>query len=214
MSEGRGVGGAGRLLGLRRGGPEPEATRAGAPLRPWTLPNLIGYVRIALLGTFVAVAFSSDDGREPLATTCYAVAAASDYLDGMVARVTGQYSRLGALMDPLIDRLVVIAGVVVVWNFELLPRWALAVLVAREVFMLVVVLIGLRHGLDLHINWLGRIAVWPTMGAVGAALFGWEGLDEALLYAGLAGSIAASVQYARDGVRELRLPGRRNPVNR
>ena len=204
MSTEHGAGGPGRLLGLRRGGPEPEATRAGAPLRPWTLPNLIGYVRIGLLGTFVAVAFSSEDGREPLATACYVVAAASDYLDGMVARVTGQYSRLGALMDPFTDRMVVIAGVAVVWHFELLPRWARAVLLARELFMLAAVLIGLRHGLDLHINWIGRIAVWPTMGAVGAALLGWDGFDEALLYVGLAGSIAASLQYARDGLRELR----------
>jgi cardiolipin synthase len=196
--------GAGRLLGLRRGGPDPPQTRAGAPLRPFTIPNLIGYARIALLGVFLAVALSSDDGREPLSTTCFAIAAASDYLDGIAARLTGQYSRLGALMDPFIDRLVVVAGVVVVWHFELLPRWALALVVARELVMLVAVLFALRAGLDLHINWLGRIAVWPTMGAVGAALFGWDGFDEVLLYVGLAGSIAASVQYGVDAVRELR----------
>jgi cardiolipin synthase len=196
--------GAGRLLGLRRGGPEPPQTRAGAPLRPFTIPNAIGYVRIALLGAFVAIAFSSDDGRDPISTTCFVIAATSDYLDGIAARLTGQYSRLGALMDPLIDRLVVLAGVAVVWHFELLPRWALAVLVARELFMLVAVLAALRAGLDLHINWIGRIAVWPTMGAVGAALFGWEGFDEVLLYLGLAGSIAASVEYGVDAVRELR----------
>ena len=196
--------GVGRLIGLRRGGPEPPQTRAGAPLRPFTIPNLIGYTRIALLGVFVGVAFSSDDGREPLSTACYVAAAASDYLDGMAARITGQYSRLGALMDPFIDRLVVLAGVAVVWHFEMLPRWALAVLVARELFMLVAVLGGLRLGLDLHINWIGRIAVWPTMGAFGGALLGWDGFDEVLLYVGLAGSIAASVLYARDGLSELR----------
>jgi cardiolipin synthase (CMP-forming) len=173
-------------------------------LRPFTIPNLIGYVRIALLGTFVAVAFSTDDGRDPLATTCYVLAATSDYLDGIAARVTGQYSRLGALMDPLIDRLVVLAGVAVVWHFELLPRWALAVLVAREVFMLGAVLAALRAGLDLHINWIGRIAVWPTMSAVGSALFGWDGIDEAFLYLGIAGSLAATVQYGLDARRELR----------
>jgi len=197
-------GGAGRLLGLRRGGPDPPQTRAGAPLRPFTVPNLIGYVRIALLAAFVALAFSSDDGQDTLATICFGLAAGSDYLDGLVARLTGQYSRLGALMDPLIDRLVVLAGVVVVWHFELLPRWALAVLVAREVFMLVAVLLALRMGLDIHINWLGRIAVWPTMAAFGAALVGWDGLDEWLLYIGLAGAFAATVQYGRDARRELR----------
>lgn len=197
------AGGTRRLLGLRRGGPDPPATRAGQPLRPFTLPNLIGFARIGLLGVFAVVAFSSDDGREPLSTTCYAVAAWSDYLDGMAARVTGQYSRLGALMDPLIDRLLVIVGVAVVWHFELLPRWALAVLLAREAVMLVIVLAGLRLGLDLHINWLGRSSVWFTMGAVGAALFAWDGVKEPFLYIGLAGSIAASVQYVRDGLREL-----------
>jgi len=196
-------GGARRVLGLRRDR-EPAATRAGQPLRPLTLPNLIGFVRIGLLGVFAAVAFSSDDGREPLATACFAIAAASDYVDGMVARVTGQYSRLGALMDPLIDRLVVIAGAAVVWHFELLPRWALAVLLAREALMMVLVAAGLRLGLDLHINWLGRISVWFTMGAVGAALLGWDGVKEPFLYVGLAGSLAASAVYVRDGLRELR----------
>ena len=198
------AGGTRRLLGLRRGGPEPAETRAGQPLRPLTLPNLIGFARIGLLGVFAVVALSSDDGREPLSTTCFAVAAWGDYIDGMVARVTGQYSRLGALMDPLIDRLVVIVGVVVVWHFELLPRWALAVLVAREVVMLVLVLGALRLGLDLHINWLGRSSVWFTMGAVGAALLGWDGVKEPFLYIGVAGSLAASAQYVRDGLRELR----------
>jgi cardiolipin synthase len=198
------VGGLRRLIGLRRDDVDPPETRAGQPLRPFTLPNLIGFARIGLLGVFAVVAFSSDDGREPLSTVCYAIAAASDYLDGMVARVTGQYSRLGALMDPFIDRLVVIVGVAVVWHFELLPRWALAVLVAREVVMLVLVLGALRLGLDLHINWLGRISVWFTMGAVGAALLGWDGVKEPFLYVGLAGTLAASAQYVRDGLRELR----------
>ena len=49
----------------------------------------------------------------------------SDYLDGITARVTGQYSRLGTLLDPLVDRLLVLCGVVVTWHFDLLPRWAL-----------------------------------------------------------------------------------------
>ena len=204
------AGGTRRLIGLRRDS-EPPETRAGQPLHPLTLPNLIGFARIALLGVFAVVAFNSDDGREPLSTACFAIAAGSDYLDGMVARATGQYSRLGALMDPFIDRLVVIVGVAVVWNFELLPRWALAVLLAREALMLVLVLGALRLGLDLHINWLGRISVWFTMGAVGAALLGLDGVKEPFLYVGLAGSLAASAQYVRDGVRELnRL--RKSPV--
>jgi cardiolipin synthase len=196
-----------RAIGLRRGGPEPRATRAGQPLRPLTLPNLVGYARLGLLAAFLAIALSSEDGRVPIATVFFTIAAGADYLDGLIARLTGQYSRLGALMDPLIDRLVVICGVIDAWKFELLPRWALAVLIARELLMVVIVTGGLRLGLDLHINWIGRIAVWPTMSAIGFALFGWDSVAEVSLYVGLAGSFAATAQYVRDGVRELRHRG-------
>jgi len=197
----------GRTFGLRRGGPEPRQTRAGQPLRPLTLPNLIGYLRLGMLAAFLVLALSSDDGRVPLATVFFTVAAFGDYFDGMIARLTGQYSRLGALMDPLIDRLVVICGIADAWKFELLPRWALGVLVLRELGMVALVAGGLRLGLDLHINWIGRISVWPTMTAFGSALFGWNGVDEVLLYVGLAGSIAASALYVREGLAALRARG-------
>ena len=199
--------GKARTFGLDRGGPEPPATRAGQPLRPLTIPNLIGYVRLGMLAAFLVIALSSDDGRVPVATVFFAIAGWADYLDGLVARLTGQYSRLGALMDPLIDRLVVICGVIVAWKFELLPRWALATLGARELAMIVLVAGALRLGLDIHINWVGRIAVMPTMAAVAGALIADWWLPEILLYAGIAGALAASALYFRDGVRALRARG-------
>jgi cardiolipin synthase len=192
------------LLGLKRSGPEPPETRAGQPLRPLTLPNLVSYLRICLLAVFLVVALSSDDGRVTGATICFALAASGDYLDGLLARLTGQYSRLGTLMDPLVDRAVIVGGALVAWKFELLPRWALGALAARELVMLVLVGLALRMGLDIKINWIGRLAVWPAMGSVGLALIADVWLAEALLYVGLAGALAASVLYVRDGLRELR----------
>ena len=115
----------------------------------------------------------------------FAVVAWSDYLDGIAARVTGQYSRLGALLDPLVDRLLIISGVVVCWHFELLPRWALAVLVARELFMIGLVRWGLRRELDLKINWLGRAGVWPVMARSSSRMAGLETVGEICLYLGL-----------------------------
>ena len=70
----------------------------------------------------------------------------------------------------LVDRLTILAGVVVCWHFELLPRWALAVLLVRELTILVLAQWGLRRGLELRINWIGRIAVFPVMGGLWLAM--------------------------------------------
>jgi cardiolipin synthase (CMP-forming) len=168
------------------------------------VPNAIGFVRIALLPVFLAIALSSGDGRDALATVLFAAVAASDYLDGLAARLTGQYSRLGTLLDPLTDRLLVVSGVVVAWHFELLPRWALAVLAVREVLMVALTQAGLRAGIDLKVNMMGRWAVWPTMSAFGVAMIWETWLSEALLYVGLAMTLAATALYLQDAFRQLR----------
>jgi cardiolipin synthase len=193
-----------RLSGLDRSGPPPPETMRDAPWRPWTVPNAIGFVRLALIPVFVVLALRSDEGTDALPAVLFAVIAWSDYLDGIAARVTGQYSKFGALLDPVIDRLLVVAGVVVVWTFATLPRWALAVLVAREVLQLVYGQYALRHGVDLRVNWPGRLAVAPVFSALFFALVGWRTLGEVLLYVGLVLAIWASVLYVRQGARELR----------
>ncbi len=193
-----------RLAGLDRTGPPPPQTLGDQPWNVWTIPNAIGFVRFALIPVFLVLALSSDSGTDALPAVIFAVISWSDYFDGMAARITGQYSRLGALLDPFVDRLLVVAGVVVCWNFELLPRWAIAVLVLREVLLLVAGALGQRRGLQLTINWPGRAAVWPTMSAIFFALVGLATLAEVLLYIGLALAYYAVVLYARDALAQLR----------
>jgi CDP-diacylglycerol--glycerol-3-phosphate 3-phosphatidyltransferase len=195
-----------RLIGLDRSGPPPPDTRRGQPLRPWTLPNAIGFTRLALVPTFLVLALSSDDGRTAAATVLFSVAAGSDYLDGLVARLTGQYSRLGTLLDPFVDRLVIVSGVAVAWKFELLPRWGLAVLALRELLVLAVTQVGLRRGLDIEINWVGRWAVWPTMFSIWLAMVSVTWVADAFFFAGLALTLAATVLYVRDFGRALARP--------
>jgi len=150
------------------------------------------------------VALSDEDGISTTAFVLYAIIAWTDYLDGMAARVLGQYSRLGALLDPLTDRLLVLSGAVVAWHFETLPRWALALLVVREAFMLWLTRLAFKRGLDLEINMLGRWAVWPVMSALALALIWDSWVPEACLYVGLALTLAATAEYVAAGLRALR----------
>jgi cardiolipin synthase len=193
-----------RLFGLDRSGPKPISTRRGEPLHPWTIPNLVGYVRLAAIPLFLYLAYESDDGRSAAAAGVFWLIAASDYLDGFLARVTGQYSRMGALLDPLVDRLTVLAGAAVCWSYELLPRWALALLALRELVTLLIAQYGLRHGVDVEVNWPGRLSVFPIMGGIFFALVfaGW--VPTAMLIVGLALAIVATALYARAGILAVR----------
>jgi len=193
-----------RLSGLDRSGGPPPQTRRGEALHPWTIPNAIGFARIALIPVFLVLGLQSDDGRDGWAFALFAFIAWTDYLDGMVARITGQYSRLGALLDPLTDRLLVLAGAIVAWEFDLLPHWALLVLAAREFLMLVLTQVALRRGMDLRVNMLGRWAVWPVMSALALSLIVDTWVDDVLLYIGLAMTLAATALYLQDGWHALR----------
>jgi cardiolipin synthase len=194
-----------RLAGLDRSGPPPPQTLRDQPWNVWTIPNAIGFVRLALIPVLLVLALSSDSGTDALPAVIFAVISWSDYADGIAARLTGQYSRFGALLDPFVDRLLVVSGLVVCWHFELLPRWAIALVVVRELFLLLVGLLAQRRGLELRINWPGRLAVWPTMSAIFFALVGLPTLAAVLLYIGLALAWYAVVLYLRDGAAQLRL---------
>jgi cardiolipin synthase len=200
-----------RLFGIDRSAPAPRETRSGEPLRPFTVPNLVGYLRLAAIPAFLYLAFESGDGRSFVSAAIFWLIAVGDYVDGFLARATGQYSRMGALLDPVIDRLTVISGCVVCWHFDLLPKWGLAIIVLREAVTLVLSEVGLRHGIDIEINWLGRVGVAAVMAGIffALALEGW--VPEVLFLIGLVAALAASLVYVRAGLARLRdpLPGRK-----
>jgi cardiolipin synthase len=193
-----------RLSGLDRSGPPPPATLSGAPLNVWTIPNAIGFVRLALIVPLLVTGLSSDSGTDALPAILFAIIGWSDYADGIAARVTGQYSRFGALLDPVVDRLLVVSGLLICWKFETLPRWGIAILVARELYLLVAGQLALRRGFELKINWWGRWGVWPTMSAIFFAMVGLSTLAHVLFYAGLALSMMAAVVYTRDALTTTR----------
>jgi phosphatidylglycerophosphate synthase len=192
------------VLGFDRSAEPARQTAASRPLRPFTVPNAITFTRLALVPVFVVLGLTLDHGQAPASVVLFAVIGWGDFADGAMARITGQYSRLGAMLDPATDRLLAIAGVAVCWRWSLLPRWALAVLLAREITMLLLGRYALRHKLDLRISRLGRLALVPVMGALFFAMAGLEKLGEVLLYIGIALAIAATVGYVRAGLAQLR----------
>lgn len=193
-----------RLAGLDRSGPPPAQTLSGQPLRPFTLPNVVGYLRLAAIPVFLVLALSSDDGRTTASSLIFLAITLGDLLDGFLARATGQYSRMGVLLDPIVDRLTVLAGVVVCWNFEILPRWALALLIMREIATLALSRVALRAGVDIEVNWLGRIGTFLVFGGIfWSLIFDWLILKIGFVV-GVLIAVAATAVYTRDGRAKAR----------
>jgi cardiolipin synthase len=189
------------LVGLDRSGPAPQQTVAGSPLKPWTIPNAIGFVRLALIPAFLAVALIGGKGVSALAVVLFAVCGWGDYADGIAARVTGQYSRLGTLMDPLTDRMLAVCAGAVCWRYDLLPRWAIGVMIARELAMLLVARLGLSKGIDVRVNWPGRLSILPLMGGLFFAMAGLHTVGEVFFLIGVALSLIAFAMYLEYGLK-------------
>ena len=107
-------------------------------------------------------------------------------------------------MDPVIDRLAALSGAVVCWHFELLPRWALAVLVVREIVTVALARAALRRGLDLEISWIGRFATFAVFGGLFWSLAIESWVTTAFFMIGLLLGIYATALYALAGRRALR----------
>ena len=188
------------VIGFDRSRPPAPATLPGAPLRVLTVPNLIDALRLLIVPLFLVVALNSTDGRSLGAALLFGLCAGLDYWDGLLARLTGQYSRLGAAIDPIIDRLLVLSGAIVCWHFELLPRWALAVLIVRELLVLLAAVVLRARAIAPQISWVGRIGSGLTMLAITTALFD-VGAAPALLYCGVAAAVTSLLLYGRDALR-------------
>ena len=114
-----------------------------------TAPNLITFIRLLMIPVFFVLLMN---GYDVMAAIVFGVTAATDFLDGLVARSTHQVSRLGQLMDPFVDRLLIITVVLALLLVGRLPLWTVILVVARDVYMLI-------GGAYLVGKWKVRVAV-------------------------------------------------------
>ena len=129
--------------------------------RVLTVPNVLSALRLVGVPVFL---WAIVTGQDVLALVLLAASGITDWLDGAIARRYGLVSRLGQLLDPVADRLYIASTLLgLAWR-EIVPWWLVAVLVAREAFMAVVVLIAKRHGwLGLPVHFAGKAATFNLL---------------------------------------------------
>ena len=161
------------------------------------MPNALSLSRLFMVPVVVALLLARADG---LAAAFFVLAAATDFLDGRIARRAGP-TRLGQIIDPLADRLMLSSVAVVLAVRGLLPTWAVALLVARDLSALVGSLVV---GSKIRVNRVGKAATALLMGAIAlVVLIPGTVVGEIIFYAGFGLSIAAGLMYLRSLRRVL-----------
>ncbi|WP_268893225.1 CDP-alcohol phosphatidyltransferase family protein [Rathayibacter sp. VKM Ac-2803] len=138
--------------------------------RIWTVPNILSMVRLALVPVFLVLVVQGEDA---LALVTLVVSSLTDYLDGWIARRFDQMTRLGRILDPAADRLYIFATVIGLAFRELVPWWLVAVLVARDLLLVVLAVILANHGYGpLPVHHLGKFATFCLFYALPLIMLG------------------------------------------
>jgi cardiolipin synthase len=181
-----------------------------------TLANKVTIARILLIPVFVVVMLyyrrTGLDWHRWMALGIFAVASLSDALDGWIARRFNQRSQLGAMLDPLADKLLLVAALILLSrpvasaHFEALPLWLVATVLSRDALMILG--FGVIHftcgRARVRPHWLGKLATVMQMVVVVLALM--DHLAEFRWWLALAAALvtgASTIVYVRDGVGQL-----------
>jgi cardiolipin synthase len=156
-------------MGTSEGNPTGGSSR-----RVWTIPNAISLLRIALIPIFVLLIVDPDTTTAGLVV--FGAVVATDWVDGLIARRTGQVTELGKVLDPVADRLAIASGIVALAVRGVFPWWAAALILARDVVVLIVGLVVLaRRKVRIDVRWIGKVATFSLMVAVPS--IAWGALD-------------------------------------
>ena len=189
------------------------------PSRVLTVPNVISLIRLLLVPVFAVLAWK---GEDLTALYVLAVAGASDWLDGVLARGLHQVSRLGELLDPAADRLFIFVTLVVLAARDDIPWWLVVAIVSRDVMLALLLSVLLRAGVGpLPVHFVGKAGTFALLyafpllllsqwtGVVGsiAGVLGW-----AFAWWGIGLYWLAALIYLRQAVPALRDPASVGPA--
>ncbi|PKQ29446.1 MAG: CDP-alcohol phosphatidyltransferase [Actinobacteria bacterium HGW-Actinobacteria-10] len=180
----------------------------------WTVANVITVLRLFL----VPLAFSALIGGDPddhgrldvTAFLLYAGAASTDWLDGQIARRTGTVTAIGKAIDPLVDRLLLVSGVVGLYVIGRIGWWIVALLVARDLWLLYGAWRLERHHLRMPVTYVGKVTTALLLAGFSLLILNLPPLSIAgsefipgtgLVYVGVALSLITAVDYTRRAYR-------------
>lgn len=190
--------------------------------RIFTIPNVISFIRLCMVPVYMVLLLN---GYDLLATFMFALAAGTDWIDGQLARRTNCVSKLGQLLDPAVDRILMSCGVIGLMLVGRLPIWIVFVVLGRDLMLLVggayllkryhervaVIYPGKVATTFLFVGFAGLLLNMPLIGGLGwfeaswLPGFGFEACSWGIwfVYAGLLLGLFTTLYYVLAGYRKM-----------
>lgn len=167
-----------------QGNNEKETPAATVTDKIFTVANLVSFVRLCLVPAYLLLLFS---GYDAVAAALFTLAVCTDWIDGQIARRTNTVSRVGQLLDPAVDRILVISAVIALLLVGRLPLWLILIIVLRDGLLLLggavllrryhiripVVFAGKVSTALLFIGFVGLLFNWPCFAGLGITTASW-----------------------------------------
>jgi CDP-diacylglycerol---glycerol-3-phosphate 3-phosphatidyltransferase len=173
---------------------------------PLNVPNVLTVVRILLVPVLVVALLDKTSGGDLLAAIVFAVASMTDAIDGYLARSRNWITTFGKLMDPIADKLLIVAALIALVSLNRLAAWVAMVIIAREFAVTVLrVAVGTQQGLVISASALGKLktAIQVAMVLCLIAVHGKPLWVSLLVYATVLVTVLSGADYFF-GLRRLR----------
>jgi CDP-diacylglycerol--glycerol-3-phosphate 3-phosphatidyltransferase len=181
------------------------ATRA-VPATLQQLPNALTIARLVLIPVFVALMLGAEGGHSWPAGIVFGVAGVTDQIDGFLARRWHVESDFGRIFDPLADRLMIDAAVILLYIADHMPLIGLIVILGRDLALMAGYKVIAPQGYELRVNFLGKAATWLLYAGIGFLLVTHRSTDWPywVFWTGLAVSLVAAAVYAAGAWKAVR----------
>jgi CDP-diacylglycerol--glycerol-3-phosphate 3-phosphatidyltransferase len=164
---------------------------------PLNVPNVLTVLRIVAVPVLVVVLLGAIPGGDAVAAAVFALAALTDGLDGYIARSQGSVTTFGKLMDPLADKLLIVAALVSLVSLDRLAAWVAMVIISREIAVTGLRSLAAERGVVMAASWLGKVKTALQVAAVLALIVAnpapvWVNV---LVYAAVVATVVSGVDY-------------------
>lgn len=164
---------------------------------PLNLPNVLTVLRIMLVPVLVVALLGNTPEGDVLAAIVFALASLTDFIDGYLARARGSVTTFGKLMDPLADKLLIVAALISLVSLHRLPAWIAMVIITRELAVTVLRLAATQAGVVMAASMFGKVKTCLQIAAILAviAVHGRPLWVSALLYVTAAVTVVSGLDY-------------------